>query len=129
MLTASRHRADRHTARLKSLANYNLVWIEEAEEIGEQEFMTLDDSLRTIKGPIRSSSSLNTPPKSHWLIKRFFDLEPSGTHGFFRPKLKRDAKDAIYIPGTFRDNLPNIDPATATRYEATSRPSPPTTGR
>lgn len=26
------------TARLKSLASYNFVWIEEAEEIGEEEF-------------------------------------------------------------------------------------------
>jgi ABC-type branched-subunit amino acid transport system ATPase component len=30
--------------------------------------------------------------------------------------VKRDAKDAIYIGGTFRDSLPNIDPATAQRY-------------
>ena len=65
------------TARLKSLANYNFVWGEEAEEIGEQEFMKLDDSLRTTKGRIRILFTLNTPPKSHWIIKRFFDLEPA----------------------------------------------------
>jgi phage terminase large subunit len=104
------------TAKLKSLAGYNLIWNEEAEETGEDEFMKLDDSLRTTKGSIRIVFTLNTPPKNHWIIKRFFDLDPTSTPGFFLPKLKKDAKDAIYIGGTFRDNLPNIDPATAARY-------------
>jgi phage terminase large subunit len=106
------------TARLKSLANYNFVWAEEAEEIGEEEFRKLDDSLRTTRGRIRIIFTLNTPPKTHWLIKRWFDLTPSSdAPGFYVPHLKPDAKDAIYIPGTFRDNLPNIDPATAVRYQ------------
>jgi phage terminase large subunit len=112
------------TAKLKSLAGYNLIWNEEAEEIGEQEFMKLDDSLRTTKGSIRILFTLNTPPKNHWIIKRFFDLEPSKTPGFFVPKLKRDAKDTIYIGGTFRDNLPNIDPATAIRYQKYEQTNP-----
>ena len=108
------------TARLKSLANYNFIWGEEAEEIGEQEFTTLDDSLRTTKGRIQIVLTLNTPAKSHWVIKRFFDLVPvAEVTGFYRPVLKPEfAKSAIYIPGTYRDNLPNIDPATAARYEA-----------
>jgi phage terminase large subunit len=49
------------TAKLKSLAGYNLIWPEEAEEIGEAEFMKLDDSLRTTKGSIRIIFTLNTP--------------------------------------------------------------------
>jgi phage terminase large subunit len=106
-----------HTAKLKSLANYNFIWIEEGEEIGEQEFMTLDDSLRTTKGSIRIIFTLNTPPKSHWIIKRWFDLMPSDVGGFFKPVLKPEAKDAIYIPGTYRDNVPNLDPHTIERYE------------
>ena len=107
------------TARLKSLANYNLIWNEEAEETGEQEFTTLDDSLRTVKGSIKIILTLNTPPKSHGIIKRFFDLAPvADVQGFYRPVLKPEyAKSAIYIPGTFRENLVNIDPATAERYE------------
>jgi phage terminase large subunit len=66
-----------HTAKLKSLANYNTVHIEEADEVGEQEFMTLDDSLRTVKGDIKIILTLNAPPKNHWIIRRFFDLEPN----------------------------------------------------
>lgn len=113
------------TARLKSLANYNFIWEEEAEEVGEQEFLTLDDSLRTTKGRIQHVLTLNTPPKSHWIIKRFFDLEPSHVPGFFIPRLKAEyAKNALYIPGTYRDNLPNIDPATAARYASYRETNP-----
>jgi PBSX family phage terminase large subunit len=106
------------TARLKSLANYNFIWGEEGEEIGEQEFITLDDSLRTTKGKIQILLTLNTPPKSHWIIKRFFDLEPSTTPGFYIPRLKPGAKDVVFIGGNYRDNLPNLDPHTVARYEA-----------
>ena len=110
------------TARLKSLAGYNFIWIEEAEEIGEKEFMTLDDTLRTIKGKIRIVLTLNTPPKNHWLIKKWFDLVPANVQGFnvdgfYVPKLKESVKDVVYIPGTFRENLPNLDEHTIKRYQ------------
>ena len=51
-----------YSAKLKSLASYNVVWIEEAEEVGEEEFKTLDDSLRTTKGNIIIFLTLNPPP-------------------------------------------------------------------
>lgn len=106
------------TARLKSFAGYNYIWIEEAEEIGEREFMTLDDTLRTVKGRIRIVLTLNTPPKNHWIIKRWFDLDPvEGVKGFYKPKLKTTCPDALYIPGTFMENLPNLDIATVERYK------------
>ena len=107
------------TARLKSLAGYNFIWIEEAEEIGEDEFRKLNDSLRTVKGRIRIVFSFNTPPKSHWLIKQFFDLdEVLEAKGFYIPRLKEERKkDSIYIGGTWRENAPNIDKNTAERYE------------
>ena len=88
------------TARLKSLAGYNFIWIEEAEEIGEKEFRTLDDTLRTIKGRIRIVFTLNTPPKNHWILRKWFDLISSDVQGFYVPHLKPDAKDVIYIGGT-----------------------------
>ena len=103
-----------HSAKLKSLASYNAVWIEEAEEIGENEFRTLDDTLRTVRGELKIILTLNTPPKNHWIIKRWFGLEPAEAEGFFIPKAK---KDILYIPGTYRDNLPNLDKETVTRYE------------
>lgn len=107
------------TARLKSLAGYNLIWIEEAEEIGEDEFRTLDDTLRTIKGRIRIVFTLNTPPKNHWVIKQFFDIQPHGEAlGFYTPTLKSERKDALYIAGTWRENSINLDQHTIERYQA-----------
>jgi phage terminase large subunit len=106
------------TARLKSLAGYNFVWIEEAEEIGENEFRTLDDTLRTVKGKITIVLTLNTPAKSHWIIKKWFDLSPHlEAQGFYIPKIKEEVKDAIYIGGTYRENLPNLDESTVWRYQ------------
>ncbi len=105
------------TARLKSLAGYNLVWIEEAEEIGENEFRTLDDTLRTVKGKITIVLTLNTPAKSHWIIKKWFDLTPHESQGFYIPRIKDEIKDAIYVGGTYRENLPNLDEHTLFRYQ------------
>lgn len=113
------------TARLKSLAGYNFIWIEEAEEIGEAEFRTLDDSLRTVKGRIRIVLSLNTPPKSHWLIRKWFDLDQHPeARDFYIPRLKEEAKDVIFLPGTYRENLPNLDLNTVRRYEDYKRTKP-----
>lgn len=106
------------TARLKSLAGYNYVWIEEGEEIGEEEFRTLDDTLRTVKGRIRIIFTLNTPPKNHWILRKWFDLIPSDVPGFFIPKLKESVKDALYIGGTYRENEVNLDKHTVERYLA-----------
>lgn len=106
------------TARLKSLAEYNYLWIEEAEEIGEEEFRTLDDTLRTVKGRIRIILSLNTPPKNHWILRKWFDLEPSGQQGFYIPHLKPEAKDVLFIGGTWRENATNLDPHTIERYKS-----------
>ncbi len=112
-----------HTAKLKSLANYNFALIEEADETGEREFMTFDDSLRTKQGKIRIILMLNSPPKNHWIIQKFFDLEESGVQGFFVPKLK-EGSNALYIGGTHRDNLANLDEETVKRYQAYKNKKP-----
>ena len=103
-----------HSAKLKSLASYTTVWIEEAEEIGEKDFITLDDTLRTVKGNIKIILTLNTPAKNHWIMRRWFDCKPAATEGFYTPHAK---KDIVYIPGTFRDNLQNLDDHTIGRYQ------------
>lgn len=110
-----------HSAKLKSLASYNVVHIEEAEEVGEKEFTTLDDTLRTKLGNIKIILTLNTPPKSHWIIRKWFDLEPTEIKGFYKPKAK---EGIIYIPGTYKDNLPNLDQETISRYENYKKDKP-----
>lgn len=103
-------------AKLKSLANYNCIIIEEADEIGEADFIQLDDSLRTIKGDIKVILLLNPPAKDHWIIQRWFDLEESEQKGFYIPKLRKDISDVEYLFSDFEDNIKNIDPQTIYRY-------------
>lgn len=104
-------------SKLKSLANYNCVIIEEADEIPEEDFMQLDDSLRTIKGDIKIILLLNPPAKTHWIIKRWFELEDSEQPGFFLPKLRPEIKDTVYIRSSYEDNIQNISPASIAQYE------------
>jgi phage terminase large subunit len=111
-------------AKLKSLANYNCIIIEEADEIPEEDFTQLDDSIRTVKGDITIILLLNPPPKSHWIIKRWFDLLPSGVPDFYIPKLKDSIKDTLFIRTDYTCNVANITPATVERYEAYKETKP-----
>lgn len=88
------------TAKLKSLANYTDAFIEEAEEVGEGEFQQLDDSLRASGSQIYLL--FNTPPKSNWIVKRWFDTVPSERKGFYELKPKSDEIEAIF--GTHNEN-------------------------
>lgn len=112
-------------SKLKSLANYNCVIIEEADEIPEDDFIQLDDSLRTLKGDITIILLLNPPAKTHWIIKRWFDLLPSESKGFYVPKLKTSATDSLAIISDYHDNEVNIAPQSIEQYEGykTSKPS------
>jgi phage terminase large subunit len=111
-------------SKLKSLASYNYVIIEEADEIPEEDFMQLDDSLRTVKGDIMIILLLNPPAKNHWILRRWFDLLPSEVKDFYIPKLKETAKDTIAIISNYHDNIKNIAPASVIQYEAYKETNP-----
>ncbi len=104
-------------AKLKSLANYNCIIVEEADEIEEADFMQLDDSLRTLKGDILIILLLNPPAKDHWIIKRWFKLLPSGVKDFYIPELKDGTEDTLFIHTNWESNRKNISPEVAARYE------------
>lgn len=104
-------------SKLKSLASYNCVIIEEADEIPEADFMQLDDSLRTIKGDISIILLLNPPAKNHWIIQRWMDLIPSEQPGFYNFELKKDTTDTILIKSDYRDNIKNIAAQSVVQYE------------
>ncbi len=111
-------------SKLKSLASYNCVIIEEADEIPEEDFMQLDDSLRTIKGDITIILLLNPPAKDHWILNRWFDLEDSGIPGYYIPKLKSGIKDTRAIMGDYHTNEKNIAPASIKQYENYKQTNP-----
>lgn len=104
-------------AKLKSLASYNCVIIEEADEIPEEDFMQLDDSLRTIKGDITVILLLNPPAKNHWIIQRWMNLVDSEQKGFYDFYLRPEIQDTILIKTNYKDNINNIAPQSITRYE------------
>jgi phage terminase large subunit len=104
-------------SKLKSLASYNAVIIEEADEVMEEDFTQLDDSLRTIKSDIIIFLLLNPPSKNHWIIKRWFNLVPSEVEGFYLPVLKSTEKDTLFIHTTYLDNLSNLNIKTVENFE------------
>jgi phage terminase large subunit len=104
-------------SKLKSLASYNTVIIEEADEIPEEDFMQLDDSLRTVKGDIKIILLLNPPAKNHWIIQRWFDLVKTEIKGFYRPVLKPSMTNTIAILSDYHDNEVNLAPDTIRQYE------------
>ena len=105
------------TSKLKSLANYNCVIVEEADEIPEADFMQLDDSLRTLKGDIVIILLLNPPPKTHWIIRRWFDVLPSEIKDFYIPQLKDSIDDTVFIHTNYLVNEANLSPQTIRSYE------------
>jgi phage terminase large subunit len=109
------------TAKLKSLAGYNLVIIEECDELTEEEFNQLDDSLRTVKGNEQPMiiRVFNPPGRSHWLWKSYNLLEsdnptylnwkkenPLG-QSYWKAEPKQTV-NLLSIFSTFRENVTNL---------------------
>lgn len=111
-------------SKLKSLANYTDIIIEEADEVSEEDFMQLDDSIRTKKSDIKIILLLNPPHKSHWIIKRWFNLVDSGIEGFYKAELKKTATDTTYIFGTYKKNKKNLNQKTIENYERYKETNP-----
>ncbi len=84
------------TARFKSIVDPTHVWIEEAEEIGKEDFNKIDGSVRKVgvQCQIRFTYNTNLEP-DHWIRLDFH-------------KEQRD--DSFYLHTTFKDNLRNLDP-------------------
>lgn len=110
-------------SKLKSLANYSEVWIEEADEVPESDFIQMDDSLRTTKAQIKVIFTLNPPPKTHWILQRWFKLNKAEVPDFYVPECIHD--DVLYIRTSWRDNAKNIAENIKKRYEEykTSKPN------
>lgn len=104
------------TAKLKSIAGATDVIIEECEEIGEEDFNKLRDSLRTVKGKLHIFRIWNPPQKDHWLIKNYYDLTPSTYEGYYVATAKK-IKGFISVWSTYLDNRENINDDTAENFE------------
>lgn len=106
------------TAKLKSIAGATHVLIEEGEETSEDEFMQLDDSLRTIMGDIQIIFIFNMPHKDHWIMKRWYNLVPVEEEefkGYYRAIPKNDSS-LLSIHTTYRDNIINVNETTIQNF-------------
>lgn len=116
------------TAKLKSLAEYNVAVIEEADEVPEDDFMKLNDTIRTRKGMNRIVMMMNPPPKTHWIVRRYLELTPAPepeAKGFSVPSVLPDAaQDVNLIWTNYRSNESNLNPNSVREYEAYRRTRP-----
>jgi len=105
-------------SKLKSLSNYNVVVIEEADEVSEDDFMQLDDSLRTMKSDIIVVLMLNPPEKDHWIVRRFFNLvDVPDLPGFYKAIKKPELTDTVVISTTYKENIVNVNPSSIANFE------------
>jgi phage terminase large subunit len=104
------------TAKLKSIAGATHVLIEEFDEIGEQDFNQLDDSLRTVKGQLQVIRVFNPPPKNHWLWRTNYTLANHPTFtGYYTAKPTGNPYH-LSIFSTFRDNMVNLNQSTVEKF-------------
>jgi phage terminase large subunit len=105
------------TAKLKSLAGYNLVIVEEFDELTEDEANMLDDSLRTTKGEQEPMviRVFNPPGRTHHIWKDYNLTESKLREGYWEAKPK-DGGRVLSIFGTFKDNIENITPAKVEKW-------------
>jgi phage terminase large subunit len=97
------------TAKLKSIAGATHVAIEECEEISEDDFNTLNVSLRTVKATPQIFRIFNPPEKSHWLIKNDYDLLPApDAEDYFVATAKKNDQ-LLSVFSTYTNNLKNLD--------------------
>jgi len=113
----------KRTAKLKSLAGATHVVIEEAEEIDEEEFMELDDTLRSSKADIQIILIFNPPPKRHWIWKKWFTLVDAPVPGYFRA-IARQSSNLLSIFATYQLNLANLNPSSVENWKAYKTTNP-----
>lgn len=111
------------TAKLKSLAGATHVVIEEADEIGEDDFIQLDDTLRSKKADIKLILIFNPPPKGHWIWRRWFTLVASPVPDYFRAIPKKDP-ELLSIFSTYLDNVANLNPRSVNNWRQYKQTKP-----
>lgn len=103
----------KQTAKLKSIAGATHVAIEEAEEVEEDEFKQLDDSLRTVKGQIQIIQIFNPPHKRHWIWNRWYNLvdtpETDEEGNKYYRAVPKTGTNLLSIFSTYKDNIKNLN--------------------
>jgi phage terminase large subunit len=100
------------TANLKSIANLNIIVIDEAEEIpDEATFDKIDLSARRNDKDNKVIVIFNPTSKAHWLYERFFE----GT-GVLPGECKL-TEDTVYIHSSYLDNMKYLSESIVKQFE------------
>lgn len=92
------------TAKMKSITEVNYAWIEEADEVGYNDFTKFDLSLRTTKGKkLKIVLSYNTENEDCWLKTKFHDTNYS---------------ECEFIHTTYHCNIRNLHPDYVRKIES-----------
>lgn len=105
------------SAKMKSLAGATHVVIEEADEVGEDDFDQLDLSLRTTKSKhnLQILRNFNPPGKNHW-IWRDYNLQDAAADGYFTATTKSNS-NVLSIFSTYYNNRVNVNDSTIQSLE------------
>lgn len=119
----------KRTAKLKSLAGATHILIEEADEIGEDEFYQMDLSLRTTKSnKIQIIRIFNPPSKHHWIWKSYnlsdIELNIDGKQITYCTAEAKSDSDILSIWSTYEENKINVKESTVKRFEAFKESDP-----
>lgn len=113
------------TAKLKSLAGATHVLIEEADELGEEDFDQMDLSLRTMKSEkIQIIRIFNPPHKQHWIWRDYVLLDAERPADYkekdfaYFKAVPKETSNLLSIFSTYLNNRKNIQPSTAEKFES-----------
>lgn len=112
-------------ANLKGLEGLTHVIIDEAEDVAEEDFDKLDDSLRTtaVKN-IKILLLFNPPHKNHWLIKKHYHLIESEYKGWYRA-IQKNIPTLLSIHSTWHNNSKNVNASSKAKMIARGNPDSP----
>lgn len=111
------------TAKMKSLAGATHILVEEADELGEDDFSQMDDSLRTTKAVnIQILRIFNPPHKQHWIWNRY-TLTESLVEGYFKAEPREDA-NILSLFATHKSNMRNMALSTLENFSMYKRTKP-----
>lgn len=112
------------SAKLKSLAGATHVLIEEADELGEEDFDQLDLSLRTTRSnKLQIIRIFNPPHKQHWIWNNYILTESNDAPGYFTATPTGNS-NTLSIFSTYYDNSKNIEDGTKEKFETFKNKKP-----
>lgn len=91
--------AGNQTAKVKSIKDPSHIWVEEADETTEEDFIKADTSIRTVKvDNVEIILSFNPEDEESWINKRWFDEDNNPV----------EDEDTIIVHSTYHDNIKNL---------------------